>query len=155
MNRDVRSACGYKESRLSSPEPHLGERLRRQYSFGDFTLDTEYRVLQRCGQEVNLRAKSIEVLFYLVQHHGHLVTKAALMEAVWPDTAVTDNSLAQCMVEIRRALHDDSQQMIRTVARRGYVFVVPVTSPVMEFPREPAGRQAEPLASGQIPVARV
>ena len=107
---------------MSSPEPYLGERLLRQFSFGDFTLDVQHRVLQRDGQEVNLRAKSIDVLIYLVIHHGQLVTKFALMGAVWPDTAVTDNSLAQCMVEIRRALHDDSQQLIRTVARRGYLF---------------------------------
>src|SRR5262245_34224210 len=58
------------------------------------------------------------------------------MEAVWPDTAVTDNSLAQCMVEIRRALDDDSQQLVRTVARRGYQFTSRVTTPVAEFPRQ-------------------
>jgi Tol biopolymer transport system component len=59
------------------------------------------------------------------------------MEAVWAGTAVTENSLAQCMVEIRRALGDESQQLIRTVARRGYVFAASVTTPALELPCEP------------------
>ena len=52
-----------------------------------------------------------------MDHRGRLVTKTALIGAVWPDAAITDNSLAQCLVEIRRALEDDSQRVIRTVAR--------------------------------------
>src|ERR671924_674796 len=105
------------ESGLSGPAPHSGERLRRQYSFGDFTLDVDRRVLRRGDQDVPLRPKSLEVLIHLVDHHGDVVTKAALMDAVWADAAVTENSLPQCLVEIRRALDDDSQQLIRTVPR--------------------------------------
>ena len=89
-----------------------------------------------CGaaaEEVPLRPKTFEVLAYLVKHHGRLVTKTALIEMVWPDTAITDNSLAQCLVDIRRALGDDSQQLIRTVKGRGYVFAAPVTTPVSDF----------------------
>jgi DNA-binding winged helix-turn-helix (wHTH) protein len=92
------------EDKLSGAKPHSEERLRRRYSFGDFTLDAQQRVLRRGGEELTLRPKSFEVLTVLLDHHGQLVTKAALMEAVWWDTAVTDNSLSQCMVEIRRAL---------------------------------------------------
>ena len=115
----------------------------RQYRFGDYTLDLEGGFLLRGGEEVALRAKSFEVLTFLVERHGRLVTKTQLIEAVWPDAAVTDNSLAQCLVEIRRALDDDAQQLIRTVARRGYIFAAPVTAPPLEFPRkssEPAPR---------------
>ena len=124
---------------MSSPGPHSEERPSRHYSFDDFTLDG-HRMLRRGSEEVPLRPKSFDVLAYLVDHHGQLVTKAALMEAVWPDTAVTDNSLAQCMVEIRRALDDDSQQLIRTVARRGYLFAAPVTTQVVEFPSTSGAR---------------
>jgi len=133
---------------VSSPEPYSGERSR-QYCFGDFTLDLESGFLRRGGEEVALRPKAFEVLAYLVQHHGRLATKAALNEAVWPDTFVMDNSLVQCLVEIRRALGDDSQQLIRTVARRGYLFTAAVTTPVVEFPRKPTGAEAEP---GPLPV---
>jgi TolB-like protein/DNA-binding winged helix-turn-helix (wHTH) protein/cytochrome c-type biogenesis protein CcmH/NrfG len=103
-------------------------------------LDLDGGFLRRGDDEVTLSPKAFEVLTYLVERHGRLVTKNALIAAVWPDTAITDNSLAQRVVEIRRALRDDSQQMIRTVSRRGYVFAEPVTLPVVEFPRH----QAEP-----------
>ena len=143
-----------RETRLN-PEPLSGERLRRQYCFADFTLDLERGVLRRVGQEVTLRPKSFEVLAYLVERHGQLVAKETLIEAVWRGTAVTDNSLAQCMVEIRRALNDDSQQLIRTVARRGYLFAAPTTSPVAEFPRAPADPRPFTIASpAWIPAKR-
>jgi DNA-binding winged helix-turn-helix (wHTH) protein/Tol biopolymer transport system component len=135
-----------------SPGPHSGERPRRQYCFADFTLDLEHGgVLRRAGEEVTLRPKSFEVLAHLVGRHGQLVTKAALIEAVWPETAVTDNSLAQCMVEIRRALNDDAQQLIRTVSRRGYLFAAPVTTPVAEFPLQPAPLPIAPSAADRKP----
>jgi eukaryotic-like serine/threonine-protein kinase len=107
--------------------------MQRRYCFGEFTLDLDSGFLCRGPQEIALRPKPFEVLAYLVEHHGRLVTKDALTEAVWPDTAVMDNSLAQCIVEIRKALNDDSQQFIRTVPRRGYVFTALVTSPPVEF----------------------
>ena len=128
---------------MGSPEPHSADRSRRQYSFGEFTLDFEGGFLRRGAEEVALRPKPFEVLVYLVEHHGRLVTKAELTEAVWPDTAVMDNSLAQCLVEIRRALGDDSQQLIRTVARRGYIFTAAVRTPVVEFPRASASAEAQ------------
>jgi Tol biopolymer transport system component/DNA-binding winged helix-turn-helix (wHTH) protein len=141
------------ESGVSGSAPHSGERLRRQYSFGDFTLDIDRRVLRRGNEEVPLRPKSLDVLIHLVDHHGHVVTKAALMEAVWGDTAITENSLPQCLVEIRRALHDDSQQMIRTVSRRGYLFAAPVTTPVLEFPHPAPVAPAEPGPRRRVWVA--
>jgi DNA-binding winged helix-turn-helix (wHTH) protein len=157
----VRRVKRKKGAALSSAEPNAGERFRGQYSFADFTLDVDRRVLCRQGEEVTLRSKSFEVLAYVVDHHGQLVTKAALMDAVWPDTAVTDNWLAQCMVEIRRALDDNSQQLIRTVARRGYVFTAPVTTPAVEFPyqgpistSEPGPLTAMPSDPGRIQNAR-
>jgi len=121
------------------------ERHVRQYRFGDYKLDLEGGFLRRGDEEVALRAKSFEVLTYLVERQGRLVTKTELIEAVWRDAAVTDNSLAQCLVEIRRALDDDAQELVRTVARRGYLFVAPVTTPPREFPRS-SGEAAPILA---------
>ena len=128
---------------MGAPEPHPAERHRRHYLFGDFTLDLDAGFLRRGAEEVALRPKSFDVIVYLVEHHGRLVTKDELIEAVWGDTAVTDNSLTQCLVEIRRGLGDHSQKLIRTVARRGYIFTAPVTAPVVEFPRPPASAEAE------------
>lgn len=128
---------------MSKPEPHAGERSR-EYCFADFTLDLEGGFLRRGGEEIPLSPKAFKILAHLVERHGLLVTKAALINAVWPDAAVTDNSLAQRLLEIRRALADDSQQLIRTVARRGYVFTAPVTTPVTEFPHQPVGASGGP-----------
>src|SRR5207247_100354 len=96
------------------------------YSFSDFTLDLGRGCLLRSGQEVKLRPKVFEALRYLVENNNRLVTKAELIEAIWPDSFVTDDSLVQCLVELRRALRDDEQRLIKTVPRRGYIFVASV-----------------------------
>jgi len=108
-----------RSSRDIAPHPSVGPRLFR---WDDFTLDLKSGFLRQGGVEVALRPKAFEVLAYLVRHHGTLVSKNQLVEAVWADAAVTDNSLAQCLVEIRRALGDADQSVVRTVARRGYMF---------------------------------
>ena len=76
----------------------------------------------KAGLEIKLRPKVFETLKYLVEHAGRLVGKRELMQAVWPDTFVTDDSLVQCTLELRRALDDGTQQLLKTVPRRGYVF---------------------------------
>lgn len=128
---------------MSSSQAPAPDTRHRQYRFGDFTLDLDSGFLSRGNAQVSLRPKAFDALVYLVERHGRLVTKAELIEALWPDTAVTDNSLAHCLAEIRRSLGDRSQQVIRTVARRGYVFAAPVGTPVLEFEdnlREPLER---------------
>jgi TolB-like protein/tetratricopeptide (TPR) repeat protein len=63
----------------------------------------------------------------LVERHGRLVTKVELLDAVWGRVVVTEGSVAKCLIEIRRAIDDGSQQSIKTVPRRGYIFDAPVT----------------------------
>ena len=120
---------------------------RREYCFGEFTLDLQAGFLRRCGEEVTLRPKTFEVLTFLVEHRGQVVSKSALIDAVWPDAAITDNSLAQCVSEIRRALADETQEVLRTVKGRGYVFTAPVKTPVLELPRQPGPLPASPNRS--------
>jgi predicted ATPase len=67
-----------------------------------------------------------ETLRYLVENAGRLIDKKELLDAVWPDSFVTDDSLVQCTLELRRALEDREQQLLRTVPRRGYVFAAEV-----------------------------
>jgi DNA-binding winged helix-turn-helix (wHTH) protein/tetratricopeptide (TPR) repeat protein len=93
----------------------------RALAFGGFVLDPARGALLHDGTEVRLRAKSLDVLAYLVRHPGRLIAKQELMEAIWPDAAVTDDSLVQCLVEIRRALGDD-QAWVHTSRGRGYRF---------------------------------
>jgi DNA-binding winged helix-turn-helix (wHTH) protein len=67
-----------------------------------------------------------ETLKFFVANPGRLVVKEELMQAVWPDSFVTDDSLVQCTLELRRALGDRHQQLLKTVPRRGYVFAAEV-----------------------------
>lgn len=80
----------------------------------------------KAGKEIKLRPKVYEALKYLVEHPGQLISKQELMEAVWPGAFVTDDSLVQCTLELRRALDDRSQQLLKTVPRRGYLFTAAV-----------------------------
>jgi TolB-like protein/DNA-binding winged helix-turn-helix (wHTH) protein/Tfp pilus assembly protein PilF len=92
------------------------------HSFAEFTLDLTRGCLQKGTDEIKLRPKSFEVLTYLVENNGRLIAKNELIRAVWLDTAVTDDSLVQCLKDIRHALGDEKQQIIKTVHGRGYIF---------------------------------
>jgi DNA-binding winged helix-turn-helix (wHTH) protein/TolB-like protein/tetratricopeptide (TPR) repeat protein len=95
---------------------------RQIHRFDRFTLDLNRGCL-RCGrEEIRLRPKSFDVLTYLVANNGRLISKNELIHAVWAQSAVTDDSLVQCLKDIRHALSDDAQQIIRTVHGRGYIF---------------------------------
>jgi predicted ATPase/DNA-binding winged helix-turn-helix (wHTH) protein/Tfp pilus assembly protein PilF len=104
------------------------------YQFGDFQLDLAKGSLTKSGREIKLRPKVYEALKHLVENSGRLVSKKELIEAVWPDTFVTDDSLVQCTVELRRALDDQSQKLLKTVPRRGYLFAAKVVRLQPEAP---------------------
>lgn len=97
------------------------------YHFGEFTLDLTRGSVFKAGAEIKLRPKVFEALKYFVENPGRLIGKQELIQAVWPDTFVTDDSLVQCTVELRRALDDRGQQLLKTVPRRGYLFTAQVT----------------------------
>ena len=99
----------------------------RTFLFGAFVLDIDRGALMKDGADVSLRPKCFKVLCYLVEHHGMLVTKEEVLGAIWPGVVVTEDSLTQCLIEIRRVLGDVSRDMVRTVPRRGYLFDAPVT----------------------------
>lgn len=96
------------------------------YEFGEFALDVAKGSLLKAGVEVRLRPKLYEALRYLVENPGRLIGKQELMQAVWPDAFVTDDSLVQCVIELRRALDDKSQRLLKTVPRRGYLFTAKI-----------------------------
>jgi Tol biopolymer transport system component/DNA-binding winged helix-turn-helix (wHTH) protein len=131
---------------VNSAEPTSEARLHRLYSFDDFTLDAIAGILSRSGEEIELRPKSLQVLIYLVERPGRLVERAELMQTVWPDVAVTDESVTRCVADIRKALGDESQRLIRTVPRRGYLFAAPVATPL--FGWLPPGRTMSRFDNG-------
>ena len=99
--------------------------------FSPFRLDLINEQLWRNTQEIPLRQKTFAVLRYLLEHANQLVTKEALLDAVWAGTAVSDVAPGVCVQELRRALADDRQtpRFIVTVHRRGYRFIGEVQSP--------------------------
>jgi TolB-like protein len=75
---------------------------------------------------VPLRAKSFALLCYLARNTGRVVAKDELLDQVWPDVTVTEDSLTQAIRDLRRAIGDDRQEIVRTVARRGYLLAIPL-----------------------------
>src|SRR5215470_13872833 len=115
------------------------------WHFGPFRLDLANACLWHAAQPVTLRPKTFEVLVYLVTHAGQLVTKEALFDAIWPETAVGDGVLKTSMNELRKALGETAKtpQWIATVHRRGYRFIASVT----------LTESAPPAAVTPVPVA--
>src|SRR5215510_2196929 len=99
-----------------------------QWRFADFCLDPDNACLWRGTQPIALTPKAFDVLHYLVTHPDQLVTKDTLLDAVWPETAISDAVVRIAIGELRRALGDTAQapRFIATVHRRGYRFVAPV-----------------------------
>ena len=79
------------------------------------------------GQEITLRPKAFAVLRLLVENAGRLLDRDAIMRAVWSDVIIADDGITQCIRDIRRALADDAQRIVRTVRQRGYILALEVT----------------------------
>jgi DNA-binding winged helix-turn-helix (wHTH) protein len=96
-----------------STEPHR--------FFPPFRLDPLNAQLWRSDEQVSLRRKTFDVLRYLVDHPGQLVTKAALLDAVWADVTLSDSMPAICVAELRKVLADEARipRFIETVHAAG------------------------------------
>ncbi|MBV8362304.1 MAG: AAA family ATPase [Deltaproteobacteria bacterium] len=122
------------------------------FSFGSFQLDVANASLRRGKQALLLTPKAFNVLRYLVEHAGQLVTKDELWRAVWPGVTVTDAALAVCVGEVRKALRDKTKtpRYIETVHRLGYRFIASVsTQPVRMADSEVRGQEFSPARSPQ------
>lgn len=124
----------------------------RFYEFGPFRLDVVERQLSRDGQPVALTDKVFELLLLLVQNAGHALTKAELMQRIWPDTVVEENNLTVSMSFLRKALGESpaSRRYVETLPRRGYRFIAPVTTRD-SVPAAPALASAELARAAATP----
>ncbi|MBN9072198.1 MAG: winged helix-turn-helix domain-containing protein [Rhizobiales bacterium] len=91
------------------------------FEFAGHTLDLNQGRLRNAAGDVALRPKSLSLLTYFVRNPGRVIAKDELVQAVWPDTFVSDDSLSQCLKDIRNALGAEAEGLIRTIPRRGYV----------------------------------
>jgi DNA-binding winged helix-turn-helix (wHTH) protein len=97
-------------------------------SFHSFRLDPANQCLWRGEQRIPLTPKAFDVLRYLVEHHGRLVTQGEMLEALWPETYVNPELVKKYILGIRKVLGDrhDKPVFIETFPKRGYQFVAPV-----------------------------
>jgi DNA-binding winged helix-turn-helix (wHTH) protein len=104
---------------------------RAAYRFGSFTLDLDRGLLLAGdGTERVLRPKSFALLRLLVENAGRLLSQAAILDALWPGVFITENSVSQCISDIRRALGTEAASLLRTLSRRGYLFTPDVVQMV-------------------------
>ena len=100
----------------------------RNYRIDEIELCRATRSVISGGQVQPVRPKTFDVLIYLIEKRDRLVPKEELIEALWQGLSVGDDSLVQCVAEIRRILGDDARapRLVRTVSRRGYQFIGPI-----------------------------
>src|SRR5262245_54586115 len=108
--------------------------------FSPFDLDLRAGQLRRAGTLVTLRPKTFSVLVHLAEHPGELITKQALLDAVWGDVAVTEDVVRMSIGELRAVFGDarSAPRFIETVPRRGYRFVAAMGE-ATGAPIDPAG----------------
>src|SRR5258708_6908342 len=121
--------------------------------FSPFHIPANVDLLYREEKMVALERRAVQVLRYLVEHHDRVVTKDELLEAVWPDTFISDGVLKRAVSQARRALGDvaDKAKFIETYHGRGYRFVATVERQVKpeSITPEPAIQTPPPAAAPQ------
>src|SRR5262244_647824 len=134
----------------------MSQAFSRLYRFGEFTVDSDQKVLLRGGAPLPLTPKVFDTLLILVDNGGRLVGKDELMHRLWPDTFVEDGNLTFNIQQLRKSLGDDARQprFIETVSRRGYRFIAPVEEIqsdggiIAARPLGPKGANVEHTAAG-------
>lgn len=148
MNAEIGTKTKLDTARGSEPNLTSSGALH----FAGFDVDLERGELRVRGVPVALRPKSFALLVYLARRPGRLLSKDELIDAVWPNVAVTDDSLVQCISELRAALGGD-QQLIKTAPRRGYMLEATSldTSPAFDTPA--GGEDADRTQGSPRPLA--
>ena len=92
--------------------------------FGDCIIDDDSRRLLHAGADVHLSPRAFDLLMTLIRERPRVMSKEALHAQLWPNTFVSDASLAMLVAEVRAALGETARQSgcVRTVHRRGYAF---------------------------------
>lgn len=102
----------------------MGDHLLR---FAGFELDQRHAELRGAdGAPIKLRPKTFEMLRVFATNGGRVLSKQELMEAVWPNVHVGEDSLFQCIRELRTALGDERRQLIKLASGGGYLLAAEV-----------------------------
>jgi DNA-binding winged helix-turn-helix (wHTH) protein len=133
-----------------------------RYLFDSIIVDADRRLLVRSGSHVHLPPKAFALLLFLIHQRPNAVPKADLMSHLWPDTFVSDATLASLVADVREAVGDTGREarIIRTLHRFGYAFVADVVlNPGTEADRPVLGwllgeSWRLPLQAGEIVLGR-
>lgn len=122
--------------------------VRRAILFGPFRFDLADRTLSRDGVELHVPPRVLAVLAHLLERPNRVVSKQALIDAVWQDAAVGETSLTEAVGILRHTLGDSAQDptYIQTLHRRGYRFVAPLRV-------EPQAAQTLAAVPAQMPTS--
>ncbi|HEV8661495.1 MAG TPA: winged helix-turn-helix domain-containing protein [Thermoanaerobaculia bacterium] len=112
-----------------------------RFSFGPFSLDVEGADLRKGDERVAIRPKCFDLLVYLIENAGRVVSKEELLDKIWSDVVVNDATLNRTVTELRSVLGDDADdpKYVETVSRKGYKFIGEVSG----VPREAADMSVE------------
>lgn len=124
------------------PDGKVNAAEASEFRFAGFTLDLRQGRLWDASGDIQLRPKPFALLGYMVRHAGRVLSKDELLDAVWPDVIVTEDSLSQCVHALRDGLGSAGPSLVKTVPRRGYLFDLP--QPAMPH----AGTAAGPMTGG-------
>jgi DNA-binding winged helix-turn-helix (wHTH) protein/TolB-like protein/Tfp pilus assembly protein PilF len=96
--------------------------------FDGFVIDRSRHVLRAGDRDVPLRPQSFDVLCHLAERAGVVVSKDELIAAVWQRRPASDESVTQCIKDVRQALGEGAHDIIKTISKRGYLFAVEVSA---------------------------
>ena len=103
--------------------------MLRDFQVGEWRVEPDLHRLSRGDDEVTLEPKAIEVLLELCREAGNVVAKDRLLDAAWPDIAVTEHVLTSTISDLRKAFRDNPRdpQVIQTISKRGYRLIAEVS----------------------------
>jgi tetratricopeptide (TPR) repeat protein/DNA-binding winged helix-turn-helix (wHTH) protein len=136
------------------PKPGPVEIIQsKPHECGAIHVDRASRSLTVRGTPQHLRPKTFDLLLYLIEHRDRLVRKEELLDVLWKDTAVTEKSLAQCIIELRKILGDDARnpRYIKTATRLGYQFIGPLGHSTADVVASP-GLELEEVTTTRVEI---
>jgi DNA-binding winged helix-turn-helix (wHTH) protein/Tol biopolymer transport system component len=104
------------------------EFMQADFRLGDWLVQPSLGRITGNGHTIQVRAKVMDLLVFLAQHHGEVISKDALLDGVWGTAALSESALTRTITELRQALEDDAERphVIETIPKRGYRLVAPV-----------------------------
>ncbi|HEX2828639.1 MAG TPA: winged helix-turn-helix domain-containing protein [Burkholderiales bacterium] len=124
-------------------------------TIGDWTVEPPLNQLSSDERVVKIEPKAMALLCHLAERPGEVVSREALLSAVWPGVVVSDDALTQVVIKLRKALGDDAEApaYIQTIPKRGYRLVAKVARPAASTPPAPARKSPWPAVAAVASIA--